>query len=157
MKKSHMSTEARALREEAVKLSLSGVSNAAIARQLKVARSSVNRWITSYKITGIQGIDIHLGRPSKLTQEQTAQVLAHLTAGPEACGYDTPLWNLARIADMITKTTGVRFNSNYVSEWMHGLGWTCQKPERRAKERDEESIKNWVQTTWPEIKKKPKS
>jgi|GEM_PF-4840159 len=107
-----MSTEARALREEAVKLSLSGVSNAAIARQLKVARSSVNRWITSYKIAGNQGIDIHLGRPSKLTQEQTSQVLACLTAGPEACGYDTPLWNLARIADMITKTTGVRFNSN---------------------------------------------
>jgi transposase len=40
---------------------------------------------------------------------------------------------------------------------MHGLGWTCQKPERRAKERDEESIKNWVQTTWPEIKKKQNS
>ena len=38
----------------------------------------------------------------------------------------------------------------------HGLGFSPQKPERRAIERDEESIQRWVRYTVPHIKKKPK-
>jgi hypothetical protein len=35
----------------------------------------------------------------------------------------------------------------------HRLGWTLQRPERRASERDEEAIARWVQQEWPRIKK----
>jgi hypothetical protein len=32
------------------------------------------------------------------------------------------------------------------------MGWSCQRPARRAKERDEEAIEAWVKTTWPKAK-----
>jgi hypothetical protein len=34
------------------------------------------------------------------------------------------------------------------------LGWSCQKPERRAVERDEVAIARWMQQDWPRIKKR---
>jgi hypothetical protein len=37
----------------------------------------------------------------------------------------------------------------------HRLGWTLQRPERRASERDEEAIARWVAQDWPRIKKGP--
>jgi len=33
------------------------------------------------------------------------------------------------------------------------LGWSWQKPERRAIERDEAAIARWTREAWPRIKK----
>jgi hypothetical protein len=33
------------------------------------------------------------------------------------------------------------------------LGWTVQRPQRQAKERDEEAVKHWVAHEWPRIKR----
>jgi transposase len=35
------------------------------------------------------------------------------------------------------------------------MGWSPQKPQRRAVERQEELIQTWVKRDWPRIKKKP--
>jgi hypothetical protein len=35
------------------------------------------------------------------------------------------------------------------------LGWSCQKPERRALQRDEEAIAHWKRYVWPQVKKRP--
>jgi hypothetical protein len=34
------------------------------------------------------------------------------------------------------------------------MGWTLQRPQRRASERDEEAIARWVKTDWPRIRQK---
>ena len=144
-----------ALRRKAVELAASGVKRTQICKELGVARSTAWRWIKLHREQGDVVIDKTIGRPCRLLPHQVDQVLDNLIVGPEANGYDTPLWTLSRIADVICNTTGVSYNSNYVAVLMHGLGWSCQKPERRAKERNEESITGWVRDTWPEIKKKP--
>ena len=36
-----------------------------------------------------------------------------------------------------------------------GLGFSVQKPERRAIERDEDAVRSWKRSTWPALKKKP--
>src|SRR6266487_1191540 len=35
------------------------------------------------------------------------------------------------------------------------LGWSCQVPERRALQRDEQAIVHWKRHKWPAIKKSP--
>jgi hypothetical protein len=35
------------------------------------------------------------------------------------------------------------------------LGWSLQRPERRAVERDESAIARWIAHEWPRIKKGP--
>jgi transposase len=34
------------------------------------------------------------------------------------------------------------------------LGWSLQKPKRKANQRDEDEIREWLEEKWPEIRKK---
>jgi transposase len=73
-----------------------------------------------------------------------------------ANGFDTDLWTLERVAVVICQLTGVRYHPGHV--WVilrHRLGWSLQRPERRASERDEEAIARWLQQEWPRINKGP--
>jgi hypothetical protein len=40
---------------------------------------------------------------------------------------------------------------------LHGIGFSCQKPDRKALERDEERIEHWKHEVWPKVKKTPKT
>ena len=75
-----------------------------------------------------------------------------LLQGPAAYGWKTELWTLERVATVITITTGVQYHIGHVWKILRQLGWSWQKPARRASERDEEAIARWVQEEWPEIK-----
>ncbi|MFQ6092197.1 MAG: winged helix-turn-helix domain-containing protein [bacterium] len=39
---------------------------------------------------------------------------------------------------------------------LHACGWSPQKPERRARERNEAEIRKWRSQRWPHIKKRQK-
>jgi transposase len=143
------------LRRRAVKLADEGLHRGAICAELDIAPSTAWRWIKLHR-QGELVVEMSCGRRLRLTPEQVVLLEEKLLSGPEACGYETPLWTLARIADVIFKSTGVCYSTNHISHLMRGLGWSCQKPARRAKERNEEAIVGWVRDEWPAVKKKPK-
>jgi transposase len=145
------------LRRRAIEMAAAGAMRGQICDELGIAPSTAWRWVKLHREQGDTIIDKAIGRPSRLSPDEVTLVIDKLLLGPEANGYDTPLWTLSRIADMIRTTTGVSYNTNYIAVFMHGLGWSCQKPERRAKERNEEAIAGWVRDEWPDIKKKPKN
>jgi transposase len=63
------------------------------------------------------------------------------------------LWTLDRIATVIQRLTGVRHHPAWVWALLrHRLGWSVQRPVRRAAERDEQAIARWVAEDWPAIK-----
>ncbi len=76
---------------------------------------------------------------------------------PLSEGYTTDLWTLPRIATLIRKHFRTRYHPGHVWRVMRGLGWTCQKPERRALKRDENAIARWKTQAWPRIKQSPKT
>jgi transposase len=51
----------------------------------------------------------------------------------------------------------VRYHVDHVGRLLHSLGWSPQKPQRRAIERNEEKIQQWIKVDWPRIKKKPRA
>jgi transposase len=73
-------------------------------------------------------------------------------AVPEVAGFNTPLWTCPRVADVIWREFGVRYHVDHIGRVLHGLGWSPQKPERRAHEHDEAGIQRWVKVEWPRIK-----
>jgi transposase len=94
------------------------------------------------------------GRPPKLSDVQAAQVEQALLAGAQANGFATDLWTLDRVAQVVEHLTGVRLARASVWRLLVGrLGWSLQRPERKARERDEEAIARWVAYEWPRIKK----
>jgi hypothetical protein len=82
------------------------------------------------------------------------QVEAALANSPEANGYGTDLWTLARVADVIERITGVAYHPHHVWRILREqLGWSWQRPARRAVERNDEAIHQWVKHRWPTVKR----
>jgi transposase len=146
--------EARRL--QAAELFAQGRPQAEVARELGVSRQSAHVWHARFQQGGVDALRSRgpTGPDPKLSAAQLAQVEQALLAGAMANGFDTDLWTLERVAVVITQLTGVRYHPGHV--WVilrHRLGWSLQRPERRASERDQETIQRWVTQEWPRIKK----
>jgi transposase len=95
------------------------------------------------------------GRKPRLRASDRARLEQLLLRGPEALGYETPLWTCPRVAHLIEREFKVRYHEGHVWKLLMSLGWSPQRPTGRARERNEEAIRNWRKRTWPAIKKKP--
>lgn len=128
-----------------------------VARLVEASTSSVSRWKADLEEGGMEALKAKPpgGRSARLTPEQKKELEQVLLKGPRAAGYDTDLWTLARVAKTIERMFGVKYHPGHVWYILRDMGWSCQKPERRARERDEEAIGRWRKEDWPRVKKKP--
>jgi putative transposase len=142
---------------EAAQLLAKGVHPAEVARCLGVSRQSASVWLRTWEEEGKRGLKqaARAGRPRRLTDQELKVVERALRRGPGAYGWSTQLWTLERVADVIAMEIGVRYHVGHVWRILRQLGWSWQKPARRAIERDEEAISRWVEEEWPEIKNRP--
>lgn len=147
-----------ARRRRALALLKREVSLHEVARRIGCAPSSVMRWRNAVRSAGPKGLKVRKspGRPAKLTAAQRTRLEMLLLAGPQACGYRTDLWTTARIAAVIRKEFRVRYHPDHVGRLLHRWGWSPQKPERRALQRDEAGIARWIARDWPRVKKTPR-
>ncbi len=148
------SLEAR--RRLAVDLLQRGKTTAEVAEIVQVPASSVRRWRAAWKRGGEAALAAkpHPGSKPKLSASRQQQVLRILTRGARAAGYDTELWTCQRVAEVVEQRFSVKYHPDHLGRILHGLGWTPQKPERRARERDEQVIQRWRACDWPRIKKR---
>lgn len=148
--------EARRLR--AAELLAQGRSQAEVAEAVGVSRESVRRWQARLRQGGMAALRRRpaSGRPPKLSAAQVQQVEQALLAGAQANGFATDLWTLDRVVKVVQRVTGVRLSLASVWRLLHQrLGWSVQRPERQARERDEQAIARWVAVEWPRIKRGP--
>ncbi len=95
----------------------------------------------------------HPGRKPRLNEKQKQRLVKTLLAGPCKAGYRTDLWTCPRVAEVIAKKFGVKYHPAHVWKILRSLGWTPQKPEQRARERNEADIRRWRRQEWPRIKR----
>ena len=126
-----------------------------IARRIGCHASSVLRWRDAWRRGGRSALKAKPapGRPPRLTLKQKTQLIVLLAQGAMAHGYRTELWTTQRISALIEKRFGIKYHRNHVGKLLHQLGWSHQKPERRAIERNEAAITQWKRTVWPAVKK----
>ena len=139
------------------RLLLEGKGVREVSRLIGVSPSSVSRWKQQLKQGGLDALRAkpHPGRSPKLTAEQRKELEGILLKGARAAGFPTDLWTLKRVAQVISWEFGVTFHPGYVWYILKGMGWSPQKPERRARERDEEAIAAWRTEGWTGVKKVP--
>lgn len=156
MRPSGTSQQLERRRRQAMHLLDAGQHLSAVARQLHCAKSSVSRWQDAYRRKGDNGLrPVPIpGRPCRLSLAQKRALAATLLKGALAQGYRTDLWTLERIAQLIRKRFRVQYHPNHVWWLLRGMGWSSQRPERRALQRDEPTIARWKRETWPHIKKR---
>ncbi len=102
-------------RRLAVQRVLEGMKQTDVAAFLGVTPRTVSRWMSAYRAGGDDAIKIKPipGRPPKLSKRQEQTVCGWLAKSPKAFGYQTDLWTTKRLAEVIEKRFGIRFNSNY--------------------------------------------
>jgi transposase len=132
-----------------------GWSAARIATELDVAESTVYGWQRRWREGGTDALRSTgpRGRSCRLSDSQLAQLRQELLRGPQAHGYSTELWTLQRIGEVIRRLFQVRYTESAVWKLLGRMGWSPQRPARRAKERDEKRIANWKDNDWPRIKR----
>ena len=148
--------ELEARRRRAVALLEDGLGVREVARQIGCSPTSVSRWQAEVRARGSDALRPKPtpGRPPRITARQRTKLLKSLLRGARAHGFSTDLWTLPRVAKVIARTFGVCYHPAHVWKILRGEGWSCQKPERRARERDEVAIQRWRTERWPHIKKR---
>ena len=146
--------EGRRLR--ALELHEQGWSGKAIAAALGVTAGAVSQWLRRARDGGREALRSHPppGPTPKLSEAQRAALPEVLGNGAEAYGFVGDVWTTKRIAVVIKRAFGVSYHPAHVSRLMRQLGWTVQKPVKRATQRDEAQVTAWREERWPALSAK---
>lgn len=148
-------SERESIRRRGFALLAEKVPKAEIARRLGASYKTVYNWGQRLEELGPDGwMDReHPGAKSKLTRAQRRRLVKILLRGAKRYGFDSELWTLKRVAKVIKEEFDVTYNVTYVWSVLHDLGFSAQVPLKRALERDEDYIREWLEERWPEILK----
>jgi transposase len=141
-------------RRRAVALLQQGLSLRQVARRVQASVSSLSQWWQAWE----QGGDAALaprpgpGRPGTLTPRQRPQLIELWLRGARASGFPNELGTLRRIAAVIQVEFGGRYHPAHIWKVLQGVDWSCQVPEGRAIQRDEQGIARGKRSKWPAIK-----
>ncbi len=135
----------------------SGMQQADAARNFGVADRSIRRWISNIRahcseqyVQGVRGRPPTVG--AKLDAKQAAKVKkAVIGKLPDQLKLPFYLWTRHAVGMLIERQTGVKVSLATVGNYLAAWGLTPQKPVRRAYERDDAQIAQWLQTDYPQI------
>ena len=134
-----------------------GKKPADVAHAVGVARQTVYTWKAVFDAGGIDALRAMPapGRPARLDEFELKDLRRALLQKPTEYGFDTELWTLKRVGLLIQRRYGVKFGLTNIWLLLGALGFSAQKPERRAIERDNEAVRHWTRHTWAALKKSP--
>lgn len=138
---------------EAARLFEQGWSRAEVARKLRVSWQTCHAWFAAWQSGGAAALKSK-GKPGprpKFDDSHRRRLAELLAQGPQAHGYDNALWSLPRVRAVVAKHLGIEASTTDIWRLLRSMRWSPQKPARRARERNEETIRRWKEQTWPEI------
>ena len=132
-----------------------GKTQADVARKCGVTTAAANRWYAAWDKGGQAALKSkgHSGFASSLTPEKRREFKKAILKGPRAFGFETDLWTLPRLAAVMKKVCKIKFSEVWIWHIVRELGFTPQKPQVKAIQRNEKAIKKWKETTLPDLKK----
>lgn len=144
-------------RLRAGRMLLAGKRPAEVAEKVGVARQTIYTWKGLLDDGGIDALRAvpSRGRPAKLDATQLEGLRSVVLQSPTEHGFGTELWTLNRVGAVIERLYGVKFGTTQLWRILGTLGFSVQKPEKRALERNEDTVRQWKRRTWPALKKKP--
>jgi len=141
------------LRKQAIKLWKEDKKVKDIAHDFGVGLTAVYNWINTYKKKGLNGLNQKKasGATPKLSPNEVKKIIKMLEKTADNYGFESPLWDCKKITQLIKEKFGKTIHFSNVWRFLQKFGLSSQKPQRQAKERDEEKVKEWVEKIWPKI------
>jgi transposase len=146
-----------AFRLRAVRACSMGLPQTTITDALGVARETVCRWWNAYLQGGLDALPgDRTGRPTgsgRVLDDHQAHHLQDLIDrhNPEALGIAAPLWTRRAVRDLIHYEYGWWVPLRTVGEYLARWGYTSKRPRRHACGQDADEVREWLDSTYPEI------
>ncbi|MBN9523686.1 IS630 family transposase [bacterium] len=129
-----------------------GTPRATVATVLGVHYKTVARWVRAARTPGGLDAKPQPGPTPGLTDDDLRRLGGLLAKGAKAHGWHNELWTAARVARLIEREFHRSYHPEHVRVILRRrLGWTSQKPRRRARERDDKEVARWVGDEFPRI------
>jgi transposase len=139
-------------RKRAVQAVADGESRKTVATVFGVHYKTVSRWVRAARRPGGLEAKPQPGPTPGLTAADLRRLEAMLAKGAKAHGWRNELWTAARVARLIERRFHLDYHPEHVRKILkHRLGWTSQKPRRKARERDDKEVARWVGDEFPRI------
>jgi len=151
--------ELEAWRMVAARLFDAGKSPTEVANLLGVTPTTARRWKRAYTHLGKDGLRAKRhpgGSKSRLRPADRERLAELLLEGACKHGFSTEVWTLPRVAVVIERHFGIRYSQAQVWRILRSMGWSCQKPQKRAREQNPDEVAHWRRVEWPRIKKLPR-
>lgn len=147
-------------RRLAVRLRQEGRSFTDIGAVLGVHYTTVSMWWQRFEAGGMDALRAQtrgrrLGDQRRLTVRQEAAIQRAITdTTPDQLKLPFALWTRNAIAQLIRRRYGIDLPVRTMGHYLERWGFTAQKPLTRAYEQRPEAITEWLERTYPAIKRR---
>ncbi len=144
MRNTRTAEDWKVLRRAAAELLHEGMTITEVSRRRDVNMSSVKRSRKAFQEGGLAPLapKRSTSRGLRLSPEQIERLRESIISGPLPPGVDTDLWTCPSIAEVARREFGISYDSDHLGRILNELGFSPQKPQRRARERDEAAIEH---------------
>ena len=133
-----------------------GESQVSVARTLGVTPDAVCRWVRKVRAGGVGALAARRapGRKPALTEKQEARLFKLVAEKtPRQLTFSFALWTIPLVGQLVERLFGVALHKSTLGRLLKRLGFSPQRPRRRAFERDEAACQEWTTQTFPRILK----
>ena len=151
------------LRRVAVEMVRAGKTRIEAAEAVGVNRRFVGQWVQAVEQAGEAALagrrrGRRPGEQKALSAAQEEGLRSLIARGcPDRFGLSFALWTRQAVRALIARETGVWLTLPVVGRYLRGWGFTAQRPVRRATERRDEAVREWLESTYPDITRKAKA
>ena len=146
-------------RLRALELSKKGWPQNRIAEALGVTKGAVSQWLKRAREVpeGQQSEALRVkkstGRPPVLGPEERRQLVGLIERGAEAFGFIGAVWTANRVRAVARREMGVSASLATIKRFLHREGFSVQKPEVAAAQKNDKAVAGFRGGGWASLKK----
>lgn len=153
MKAKYKPSDYEVLRRRCVELKEAGWKQKDITSALGLTEGWVSQTLKKYRELGTEGLLARKppGSLPKLTSEHLSQLVEELKQGAVSHGFPGQIWTRSRVNELIGRLFGVSYDLTQVGRILKKLGWSLQKPVKKARQQSKQKVQQWREETMPEL------
>ena len=151
------------VRRQAMRLLDRGKSQTEVARILDVLQPTISLWRKRYLEGGWASLRKRkrgrvVGTDRRLTQEQSEEIQKLIVDKmPDQLKMPYALWSRRAVCQLVRDRYGVSYTLQGMGKLLKEWGFTPQRPAKRAIERNDEAVKRWKETEYPQLAARAKA